>query len=242
MRKLVLMTGLLCLAGSAAATEMSVLYGHESLTAPGAAPWQSTELDVVTDSVGPFAKVGGQLVQAERFHSQATQAELFAVKQLQNSTALEVRVRGSGGAGYLPSKGVELTLYAALPGQLESATTLTRNLYAQDSVDVARIRVDKQWGAWRLGGGLIADLTQHVQTEFVAMGFEEGRFKTELALYQGQDVDRDEQGFATVQSAKTAAWNLRWQATPATSFLVGASKHWGLSARTGVTLGLSHSF
>lgn len=226
----------------ALAAELSVDTAYERIATAGQEPWRTNGATLVVQGQDRVKSWGGTLQSAERYGAQASSGEIFGVRQVSQKVALEGRLFAGAGADFLAKKGGEATLYAGLPAGLEMMATLGRKIYAHDSSSVLRVRLDRDFGAWRAGLGISRDLGLSAQTTFGSVKYQAPSWSVALHLAQGTEAERLESGATLRTPVKSAALAAEMPLTENTRFRTIITRTLTTQSRAGVSLGLVHRF
>ena len=242
MLKSALIAAALALPACALAAEMSVDTAYERIETVGQQPWRATGASLTLDENNVLKSWGGLLQSAERYGAHANAAEVFGVRQLASGMALEGRLFASEGADFLAKKGVEATLYAGLPAGMELMTTLGRKLYARDASSLLRVRLDRDFGPWRVGAGVARDLEFSEQTTFGSVKYRASTWSLGLHLAKGVEAERLESGATLRTPVRSGALAAEMEVTQNTRFRAIFTRMLTTQSRAGVSLGLVHRF
>lgn len=226
----------------ALAMSIGTQVSQERFTSEDRAPWRATEVFIDAKTSGPVSKWGGLVSSDSRYGAHATGLQAYAVREIAHTTAVEGRLFLSGGADYLVKQGAELTLYSGLPAGIEMASSISRKLYATDSTTLVRVALDREFQAWRVGGGVSHDLTKSTNVIFVGAKYTTPLWSTGLRLAKGEESERSESGYVVLSKVRVAVVEGTYSLQPQTKVRLSISRTLTTASRAGVSLGLAHSF
>ena len=226
----------------AGAVQVEADTSYEHMDESSRAPWKSAEARVLFDGDGIFKKWGGAAQTTERFGKNATGAELFGVHQLSQGVAVETRISLSSGAEFAARRGVETSLYVGLPSALELTATLGNKQYAADSSTLLRVRLDRDFGPWRIGAGFTHDVQLNAQGGFGAVKFTTDGWSLAAHIAKGVEAERSETGAAIRMPVKAAALTGEFLVARDTRLRATITRTITTASRAGVNLGLIRTF
>lgn len=224
------------------AAQMEGQASFQRMDVPGRDSWQDASLRAAFDGSGFLKTWGGAVQHANRYGASAMAGEVFGVHQIAPGMAVESRLSAGQGADFFAKSGVELTLYAGLPGGLELTTTAARKVYAADASSVLRIRLDREFGPWRLGGGVSRDIAFHEQVRFASAKYSSARWSAALHVSRGVEAERLASGAALRTPVREAALVGEITIAPQTRLRTTLSRTLTTQSRAGVSFGLIRTF